>query len=307
MLHTITSQRVSSELDTARALYDIGDYSDALRAVSLVIERSDDPSGKLAALLLKACIEWRQGDLVASLKTLNEGGPLVDLAPADLRGKYFGQRALAHRGLGETDAALVDYEQARDCAHEVGNLRTEASIRNNIAVIYNESGRRDEALRELECAARVFSQLHDDLNLGNCYDTRAQILISMANYNEALRYSEKAVRLLADDPSLDGALAHHGLAMIGVGLSHLRKPESIEAFNARHTLAQEIDTSLSSELIESALKRSNGHVLGAAKMLHVSHSVLIKLIAKYNLERVPKRRREKTLTKKINSSMTVTN
>lgn len=296
--HTITTHW-TAELETARALYEVGDYEDALRVLAVMMAIPDlDSVNRLGGYLLKACIEWRQQDLARSLETLGMAGPLVDSAPPELRGKYFGQRALAHRGLYQTDAALVDYEQARDCAMETADARTEASIRNNIAVIYNELGRRDEALVEIDAALKTFIRLRDDVNAGYCHDTRAQVLLSAGRYEEARHHSEKALRLLVDDPARVGALRHYGLAMIGIGAGYLDKPESVEQFRARHHAAKLIDAELNRELIQIALSRSGGHVLGAAKLLDVSHSVLIKLIAKYNLERAPKRhRRKSTITK----------
>src|SRR5688572_3726509 len=134
----------TGELEMARALFAVGDDGDVLRIVISVIERADaDPVDRLAAFRLKACVEWRRQEFAQSLETLQQAGPLVDAAPAESRGKYFGQRALAYRSLNQIDAALVDYEAARECAGEIQDRQTEATIRNNIAVVYGEVGRTD--------------------------------------------------------------------------------------------------------------------------------------------------------------------
>lgn len=291
----------TAELEMARALFAVGDDDDVLRIVLPICERDDGhPIDRLGALQLKACVEWRRHEYTQSLETLKRAGTLVDDAPLDLRGKFFGQRALVYRSLNQIDGALVDYEAARECANDCGDATTEATIRNNVAVVYSDAGRTDEALLEIDAAIKTFTRLHDDVNLGYCYDTRAQVLIGVHRYVEALTCTKRAISLLANHPAGVGARSTHGLAMIGVGVSCLEAPKTIEQFRQRRAAARSIHVELDRELLKVALKRANGHVLGAAKLLHVSHSAIIGLIKKHGLERVPQRRRAKSLVTKIN-------
>ena len=293
-----TATQWTTELEVARALYAVGDYGDVLKIVEPLLSRETDALSRFTACQLKACVHSERQEWVECVETLRVSGPLVDLMPADLRAKYHGQRALAHRNLNQTDAALLDYEAAREAAFEAGDEQILASVRNNLAAMYGHQKRLEEAILEADAAIRIALRLGDDINLGRYYDNKAQLMIAGKRYAEALTFSKKAMALLASHPAGREARFTYGLALIGVGTGYLDDPKSVEQFRARHDAAKSIDAELNADLIKSALARSNGHVFGAAQLLNVSHSAVIKWIGKHRLERAPKRRRSKSLITK---------
>lgn len=299
LLHETPTIAWTAEIEMARALLSAGCYDDVLGIVDPIAIRDGlDALTKFAACQLKAVAHSERGEWVECRDALTLSAPIVDELPPELRGRFFGQRALAHRNLDEIDAALVDYEQARDCAIAVGDDQTLANIRNNLAKVYSDQERVGEALIEVDAAIKIATRLRDGINLGRFLDTKAQALVVGKRYVEALSYSTTAIDLLHDHPAGAEARWTHGLAMIGAGASYLEKPKSIEQFRDIHDAAKLIQVELGVELLEVALKRAEGHVLGAAKLLHVSHSLIIKLIKKHGLERVPQRRRNKSLIAK---------
>lgn len=290
--------RFTTELEMARALFANGDHDDVLQIVDPLLLRDADDVSKFAAFQLKACVHSERQEWEQCLEVLRISGALLDEMPADLRAKYHGQRALAQRNLDQTDEALVEYEAARNAALEAGDDRIIATVRNNLATVYAIVGRVDEAVMEVDAAIRIVTRLGDDVYLGRCYDNKAQLLIAVRRYAEALTCSKRAVSLLAHHPANTEARTTHGLAMIGVGISYLDEPKTIEQYRARHDIEKELHVDLDVELIKTALKRANGQVLGAAKLLHVRHFAVAKLIDKHKLERSPKRRRAKSLRAK---------
>lgn len=287
------------ELETARALYAAGDYDDVLRVVEPIIARDGvDAITRFGACQLKACVQSQRGEWRDSLETLKLTAPLVDHLPPELRAKFFGQRALAHRNLNQLADSLIDYEAARFYAQEVGDDQSEANVRNNLAKIYADEGRVDDALMEVDAAIKTAIRTRDDISLGRYYDTKAQILIGAKRYAEALTSSKKAVALLSSHPSGAEARTTHGIAMVGAGSRFLKKPETLREFRARRDAAKLVQVTVDAKMVMLALKCSGGHVLKAAALLDISHSALIKLIEKHNLDRVPKRRRGKSPLKK---------
>lgn len=291
-------RELTPELELARAFYAVGDYDDVLQTVEPLLNRELDPLSRFTACQLKACVHSERQQWLECLDVLRVSGPLIDEMPADLRAKYYGQRALAHRNLNNADAALVDYEGARDAAIESGDERIVASVRNNLATMYGHEKRINEAIREVDAAVKIATRSGDDLNLGRYYDNKAQLLVAAKRYAEALTYSRKAMALLVNHPAGHEARHTHGLALIGVGAGYLEEPKSVEQFRARHDAAKMIDVELNASLVKSALARSNGHVFGAAQLLNVSHSAVIKWIGRHGLDRAPKRRRSKSLISK---------
>lgn len=97
-------------------------------------------------------------------------------------------RALAYKGMGRKEAALVDYEQA---------VKTNAiaTIRSNYARLLHELGRKQEALEQLHLA------IQQEPAYGDAYSILAGVLES-DEPEEALRHREQAVRYAAHEEAL---------------------------------------------------------------------------------------------------------
>lgn len=250
MIDSASSQQVESlsgDLEAARALFAVGDYNDVLSLIEPIISDEEaSVSDRCDALRLRACVESERGQWVGCLGTLKDAAPLIDLMPADKRAKFYGQRALAHRNVGEVDAALVDYEEARYWAKKAGDQQTEASVRNNLAKIYSDVGRGEEAIVEVDAAIKIATERQDEINLGRYYDMKAQVLIIRSEYEAAIENGKRAVGLLGHlsdtHTALIEARSTYSRALIGLAALYLEHPDPVAGYCARRDAAKLIST-----------------------------------------------------------------
>jgi len=287
------------DLELARNLFHAGDYHDAESAVDAVL---DGPvisgDAKFAALLLKASIYSETNRLNGSLEVLKSAGPLLDAAPASQKARFYGQRAHVRVKLGHTDGPLVDYEAARFWAQEAGDKFSEASIRNNLAKRYGDSGRIEEALKESDAAIMMILELDQEIYLGRFYDQRAQILNDRGMFSEALQFSEQAIRLLEGHPAFPEASDTHARALRGVGTAYLNRLDPITRFRVSRTICKSLDIPLDPEIIQMAMERSDGNVYRAAILLDIKHPSLLESIKRHGLQDLQHRRHLKSIIKK---------
>lgn len=280
----------------ARACFDLGDYAEAIRLAreSLLLLAGSD---RFDALLLVACSQSRLGLLKQSLDTLSDIGSFVDALPAESRSKFFGQRAFAYSKLGRADKALDDLTAARFWAEEDNDQESVARVRNNLAKQYKEAGRFEEALVEVGAAIEFAKTLGDEILLGDFYDMKSQVLIDAGRFSEALIFSEHALVLLADHPSITEAKETYGRALIGLGVTYLEQKDPIATFAAKRRASDLVKCTLDENIVHLALERSNGHVSQAASDLNVNHKAIIKFASKHGSNRIPAVRRLKSIIK----------
>lgn len=295
---------VGDGLDLARALLHSGDYEPCIAECRTARLAAHGPVKQMAATLIEATARFYQGHYGESLKVLEGASGLVDRVAPLQKAKYFAQRAATLRKRNDkkkcdNDAALIDYEAARYWAEDANHDLTLASIRNNLAKMYSEAGRFDEAIAESDGAIETAERLDDNVCLGIFYDQRAQVLIDKKQYSEALNFSDKAMRLLAGHPSETEARETHGKALIGLGSCYLETSDPLESLRSRRAAAKIIESSPDDKAICLALERTGGRVRQAAKLLGMQHSALIKIAQQKGLARAPKRLRAKALSHPI--------
>lgn len=299
MTQTITAQKgLSGALAVARDRYVAGDYCGAISLCESGLANNATQTERLGLLLLKAYCESEIGEYEHSLETLKIAGPLIDDAGAGHRAKFHGQRAYARVKMGRQDESLVDYEAARFWAQEACDVTTEATVRNNLAKVYSGLGRFGEAVDESDSAIGIAVRLNDPILLGRFYDQRARILNEHGQHNEALSFSEKALRLLVHHPTVAEARMTHGTALIGIGKSYLDGPDMVENFRIRRSIVNSIDISLDAQTLQMALDRCAGNVQRAAKVLNVKHPALLKAVKKFGLASHQRKHLHRSIIKK---------
>jgi tetratricopeptide (TPR) repeat protein len=285
-------------LDLPFAFYDSGDFSACLVELEPYVGEGIPADIRIPALLRQASCYSELERYADSLNSLLSLAPVIDDGTDHQRAHFYGQRAYLYRRLENVSAAMLDYEAARFWAQESGSKLAEASVRNNLAKIYSELDRSDEAIAESDAAISIASQLSDEMHLGRFYDQRAQILIDQKSYAEAIRFSEKALRLLNGHPSEAEARTTHGRALIGLGTVYLQSEDPFASLRARRDAAKLIQVTPDTELIRLALAKSDGHVSRAAQMLGMRHYALTNIVKSRKIERRPIRKRRKTLITK---------
>lgn len=285
--------KIGQDVEVARALFDRGDYEEARALAVRAFEETDDPDVKIRALLTASSCESEQGKYKAALKTLNLAGSFLDLALPQQRAKFYGQRAYVNTKL-KSDDGLIDYEAARFHALEAGDKIIEARVRNNLAGCYRRTGRLEESILESDAAIAIVRHLGERLLLGKFYDQKAQTLISLGRYSEAVGISKQAVEMLAGHPSLEEARLTYGLALVALGSENLSFDDPVATSKAKRKAAKYLEMRLDPVLLQTALDRVDGRVAQAAHSLGVAHPFLIREIKRHKLSRRPAQRRAKS-------------
>lgn len=279
----------------ARALHDDGKYVDAIAMARRARCGADAAETKLRAYLTEATCQWELKLTAECLESLAQAGPLIDAAPAELRGRFFGQRALIYRNAGEYDKAILDYDAADHWATVSNDCETQARIKNNRAKVYSDLGRFDEAIEQSDIAIQLATELNETILAGRFYDMKAQICLEHGKYEESLLASSRAVEILRGHSSSGEALETHERAVMTVTGLYLREADPVERFRLKRVIVKGLGDPLDAETIRIALARASGQVAKAAQMLNVKHPSLIEAATKHGLYKAPKRRRAKSL------------
>lgn len=294
---TLVKGAYSEAADTARALYDDGKYKEAIKKADSVLNGDAPESIKLKVLHTKGAALWEIGQSDACFALLAEAGPLIDRAEPRSRASFFGQRALLFRSAGRLDDAMVDYEEARFWAQEAGDQQIEARVRSNLAKVYTELGRFEEANKESDAAIALAESLGEIVLAGRFYDLKAQNLVDQEKYGDALTCSLEAINRLDNHPSGAEARTTHAKALDAAIKDYLSATDTVDTFRLRRVIVNALTVKLDVHVVRLALKRSQGNVYSAAKLLNVKHPSLLEAIEKFDLvdqqkvHRQPKRRR----------------
>lgn len=272
-------------------LIESGDHSEALIA-------ADAESDSSKGLLLKACALCEVGRFSDCIDLLGRIEDL-DLREPTFKHSFYHQRARAASKMGRTDAALIDYEAAKYWAAKSGDPLREANARNNLAKLYAEAGRIDEALVECHAAINTAERLNEQGLLGRYLDQKAQIFIVAGQFSNAVNVADRATRILEQhgNPStLAEARMTCGKAHVLLGASYLDTLDPVD--RCREGKAVGLNRQITEDLVQMALARTNGHVYQAAKLLGAPHASVIRITQSKKLDRIPTRRRRKSLIAK---------
>jgi tetratricopeptide (TPR) repeat protein len=284
-------------LALARALYDDGRYRESIEEARRVLSEVLTVDARLRCLFLIGSNHWELRERDECLATIADAGSLLDDAPLELRGNFYGQRALLYRNAGEYDQSLIDYAEALHWAIEAGDRECEARVRNNVAKIHSDQGNLTEALKENKEAIRIVTELNDTVLAGRFYDMRAQIYLAHGQHEESLKAGCEALRRLRGHATSIEAQETHARALNEAVSFYLAENDPVRRFNLRRVIVNGLATPLDPEIILIALRRTDGHVFKAAKLLNVRHQSIQPIIEQSGLSRRPKRRRQKSLIK----------
>jgi tetratricopeptide (TPR) repeat protein len=193
---------------------------------------------KGSALVRLAVVEFSARRYDAVLELLEEAAPFVEGSGSDyLKGCFHSQRAVTFRTLadagddaGMRDRALVEYAAASYHFEQAGHTRYHAHTENNLAVLFNNIGRHEEAHLHLARARPLFAALKDTASVAQCDDTLARVLTAEGRLEEAERAAADAVRGLEEGDRQ--ALLAEALTTLGVAQARLGRHE-----DARRSLA----------------------------------------------------------------------
>ncbi len=111
-------------------------------------------------------------------------------------GCFFNNFGLALKNLGKKEEALDKFLTARQFFLSVGHHQYCGLLENNIARLYTSSNQFKEAHNFAHKAENTFKLVGDFCRQGYSLDTRACIFVSEGQYEEALTFVNKALKLL---------------------------------------------------------------------------------------------------------------
>jgi len=180
------------------------------------------------ALIFLAIVEWSASRYRHSLKLLNDNAGLFKKIPnPTLKGAFHNQRAMALRKLVTSEnradyyrRIIKEYEQAEHYFKLARNTIFRADVKNNVANVLREMRRFKEAHQYLTEARRLAMLIKDKAAVAQIDDTRAQLLIDQARFNEAealARNSVNRLRKSGHQVLLPDSLITHGIALARLG------------------------------------------------------------------------------------------
>lgn len=183
---------------------------------------------RLRALLNRAIIERVSNRYDDALRTHREAAPLFDASTNDrLKGKFHNEYAIVLKNFGlarnredYVDQALIEYSAALFHVEKAGNKRFSAMIENNIAYLFVQVGKSEEAIQHLDQARALFSALKDKGMVAQVDDTRARAFIARGSFTKAEAIARGAVQVLKEGDELSKfaeALTTHGIALARLG------------------------------------------------------------------------------------------
>ncbi len=113
-----------------------------------------------------------------------------------LTGSLHNNFGLAAKNLGNTAAALISLEKARDLFTSSGNTLQIALAENNLSQLYKTEKRFDQAHAAVDRSIDLYREIRDRTREGFTWDTKALIYFDEGRFAEALEAVENAVEIL---------------------------------------------------------------------------------------------------------------
>ncbi len=204
---------------------------DILRAVLDQLADSDGEV-KMVAIIRLAIVERTSKRYYDALRIHTEAAPLFERSANNaLKGKFHNGFAIVLEILGTSekredyiDRALVEYTAASIHFEQAGQIRHQAFVENNLAMLYLTIGRFGEAHIHLDHSRPILVRLKDIVHVAQVDETRAKVLLEEGRNMEAEKIISLAVQTLekGDEQSLlADALTTHGIALARTG-RHVR-------------------------------------------------------------------------------------
>ncbi|MFN2414733.1 MAG: tetratricopeptide repeat protein [Pyrinomonadaceae bacterium] len=210
-----------------------GAFDEARAMLRSALEALPDADGERrgATLVRLAVVEFSARRYDEVLELLEQAAPHVESSASDyLKGCFHNHRAVTFRALADSgedapmrDRSLVEYAAASYHFEQAGHTRYHAHTENNLAVLFNNIGRHEEAHRHLERARQLFAALKDTASVAQCDDTLARVLTAEGRLEEAERIAASAVRVLQEGDRQ--ALLAEALTTLGVAQARLGNHE----------------------------------------------------------------------------------
>lgn len=171
-----------------------GAYDEARVILDEAMEGLEDAELRAKILIRRASIEIWLGRYHEAWKLLDDARPAFDESSHALKGRWHGQMALILRRLATaegrvdySDRAIIEFTAAIYHYEEAGHERYCAINLNNLAMLFYQLERYDEAHEHLDRAHTFLQKIRDVGLLAQVEETRARVLAAQQNYIGARR------------------------------------------------------------------------------------------------------------------------
>lgn len=202
------------ELDVARQL-----YTEAMARLD-----EEDADLKASAVVRSAIVEVRAHRLNVALSILTTAGELFEATSSHLlRGCFHNELAVVLKNLANTESrsdylerALMEYAVASFHFEQAGHARYQGVVENNLAMLFLQVHKFDEAHEHLDRAQALYTELDDNIHLAQVEESRARVLLAEGAIPKAAKIAHAAILVLEkgdQESSLAEALITHGVAL----------------------------------------------------------------------------------------------
>lgn len=241
------SERVAdAQVDLATCYWRAGALDEARITLNEVLSRTESNSEpRLRALANLASLEKISGRYQEALKIQLESSHLFEASENHaLRGNFHNVFAQVLKGLGVAekredyiDRALVEYAAASFHFEQAGHARFQGRIENNLACLFSDLGRYEDAYDHLNRAKTVFTNLKDKGMLAHVDESLAKTLLAEGRSAAALETVSNSVRVFEEGDEYS-ALAE-ALTTQSIALARLKRTEhSLDGFKRAMDVAQ---------------------------------------------------------------------
>lgn len=136
----------------------------------------------------------------AALDWLNQSEHLVESVSVSRQGRFFNQRALAWKDLGEYDRAILEFDRAAHCFEISGETELQGMVHNNVSRAYSLSGNYERARESSSIAIGLAVDLKYRIQWG---DQLANILTDEGKLDEAEAECNRVLSLLVEGEQFD--------------------------------------------------------------------------------------------------------
>jgi tetratricopeptide (TPR) repeat protein len=175
------------EIDACKTFIEAGDYKRAIEAGELAVKKYPENLDVYLCLLLTY---YNVGELNLAYENAKKAESLTD-NKENLMYIYnlIGNILLL---MGRLDDALLYFRKGLILAKDLGDTGVQASLLNNIAIIYNRKGESDKALSYYE---ESLSLLINEKYKATIYNNIAIIYSEKSDYQKAVQYLQKTIEI----------------------------------------------------------------------------------------------------------------
>ncbi|WP_298508458.1 tetratricopeptide repeat protein [uncultured Kordia sp.] len=157
-----------------------------------------------------------------------------------------------HFFTGKLDSASIYFEKAIKTLRSLKDSMRVATVNISLGAIYLRKGDYKKTITILTESAAFFESQNDELNAAKCYSNIASAFAELENYDTAIEYSEKALRIFSNNNLVQFEL----ITLPNLATQYFKKGDTIKAigyYNKAETLAENLDNKRSLSMIYNNL------------------------------------------------------